>query len=58
MNKRKIAIVSTHPIQYYAPLFMLLAKEPTIAIKIDTISMTIKEVIGVIFNGMHVCTLK
>ena len=25
--KKKIAIISTHPIQYYAPLFNLLAKK-------------------------------
>jgi glycosyltransferase involved in cell wall biosynthesis len=30
----RLAIVTTHPIQYYAPLFMLLAKEPGIELKV------------------------
>ncbi len=30
----RLAIVTTHPIQYYAPLFRLLAKEPGIELKV------------------------
>jgi glycosyltransferase involved in cell wall biosynthesis len=30
----KIAIITTHPIQYYDPLFVLLAKEPRIDLKV------------------------
>ncbi len=30
----RIAVVTTHPIQYYAPLFRLLAKEPDIELKV------------------------
>ena len=30
----KLAIVTTHPIQYYAPLFQRISKEQTIALKV------------------------
>ena len=30
----RLAVVTTHPIQYYAPLFRLLAKEPDIELKV------------------------
>ncbi len=30
----RLAVVTTHPIQYYAPLFRLLAKEPGIELKV------------------------
>ena len=33
-GKTRLAIVSTHPIQYYAPLFRLLAAEPLITLKV------------------------
>ena len=31
---KKLAIIATHPVQYYAPLFALLAKEPGIELKV------------------------
>jgi glycosyltransferase involved in cell wall biosynthesis len=34
MLKRKLAIVSTHPIQYYAPVFRALAASPQIELKV------------------------
>jgi hypothetical protein len=30
----RLAVVSTHPIQYYAPLFRLLGKDPEIELKV------------------------
>ena len=30
----RLAVVTTHPIQYYAPLFRLLAKDPDIELKV------------------------
>ena len=32
--KKRLAIVITHPIQYYAPLFRLLAEVPDIGVKV------------------------
>ena len=32
--KKKLAIIATHPVQYYAPLFALLAKEPGVELKV------------------------
>ncbi|MBI9061931.1 MAG: glycosyltransferase family 4 protein [Marinilabiliaceae bacterium] len=34
MKKKRLAIISTHSIQYNAPLFVLLAKEPDIELKV------------------------
>lgn len=34
MNKHKLAIITTHPVQYYAPLFALLAKQNSLEIKV------------------------
>lgn len=34
INNKKLAIVTTHPIQYYAPLFKMLAKRGVISIKV------------------------
>jgi glycosyltransferase involved in cell wall biosynthesis len=34
LSVHRVAVVTTHPIQYYAPLFRLLAKEPGIELKV------------------------
>src|ERR1700748_2286124 len=34
MDKKRLAIVTTHPIQYYAPVFRLLAERNIIDIKV------------------------
>ncbi|WP_443938103.1 glycosyltransferase family 4 protein [Pedobacter sp. MW01-1-1] len=34
MQAKKIAILASHPIQYYAPVFRLLAQEPSIYLKV------------------------
>ena len=34
MSSVRLAIVSTHPIQYYAPIFQLLARDPQLQVKV------------------------
>jgi glycosyltransferase involved in cell wall biosynthesis len=34
MNSVRLAIISTHPIQYYAPIFQLLARSETLRVKV------------------------